>query len=176
VPEDEQNFLWVFSDEKGFVKGFTRYGFNIADWVLAAISEEVGVEIVSEHAPRYWGYETQEEWNAAQDRFDEECKREEHEEHFWNELVKFARGEIARIKLSVADTAEVAKAEIAKQIVERVVGDLPELAAEDRRTDLIKEVKRRYVQHLVKSHWEAAERTSTACTSARPGRRRRPER
>jgi len=145
--DDEQNFLWVFSDEQGFVESFTRYGFNDAKRILAAISEELRVEIVSEHEPRFWGYETQEEWNAAHERFAEECKM--HEEHFWKEVVRFARGEIAGIKqnLPVLCSAEVEKAEIAK----RVIGELPELAAEDRRPDLIKEVEKRYIHISVKT-------------------------
>ena len=72
-----------------------------------------------------------------------------HEEHFWKEVVRFARGEIAGIKqnLPVLCSAEVEKAEIAK----RVIGELPELAAEDRRPDLIKEVEKRYIHISVKT-------------------------
>jgi hypothetical protein len=62
---DGRNFLWVFCDDKGLAS-FTRYGWNEPQGILQAIAEEFDVDIASEHEPEYWGFETQEEWDAAE--------------------------------------------------------------------------------------------------------------
>ena len=62
---DSRNFLWVYGDEKGLVLEFSTYGMNATERILAAIAVEFDVDLVSEHDPEFWGFETQEEWDAA---------------------------------------------------------------------------------------------------------------
>jgi hypothetical protein len=62
---DGRNFVYVSGDDEGFVLHFTRYGMNAPQRILRAIAREFGVDIVSEHEPQYWGYDTQVEWDAA---------------------------------------------------------------------------------------------------------------
>jgi hypothetical protein len=66
---DGESFLWVYGDESGLVKSFTRYASNGANglvgYILAAISDAFDVDIFSEHQPQFWGFETVEEWDAA---------------------------------------------------------------------------------------------------------------
>ena len=40
---DGLNFLWVYSDEKGLILGFTRRGMNAPQHILGAIAEAFGV-------------------------------------------------------------------------------------------------------------------------------------
>jgi hypothetical protein len=130
---DGRNFLWVFSNEEGMVSSFTRWAPNGSPGrILRAICDEFGVDIVSEHEPRYWGYETQEEWDAAYEKL-----YKEYEQHFYNEVVKFVRGEEHDIR---PRTIGMIKAEIANQLI----AESPDLLAEDKRPDLIKAVKMIY--------------------------------
>jgi hypothetical protein len=54
----------VTIDEFGFIEGFTRYASNKAVPMLSKISEALNIPIVSEYEPEYWGFDTQEEWDA----------------------------------------------------------------------------------------------------------------
>jgi hypothetical protein len=100
--------------------------------ILQAICDEFDVDIVSEYEPQFWGYSTQEEWDAAQNEI-----AEKHERDFYNEVVKFVRGESHDIR---PGTVGMTKAEIAK----RLIAESPELLAEDKRPDLIKAVNMAY--------------------------------
>lgn len=55
---------------------------------MRVIAEKFDVDIVSEHEPEYWGYETEKEWDAAW-----EAMAEKDERDFYDEMVKFVRGE-----------------------------------------------------------------------------------
>jgi hypothetical protein len=129
---DGRNFLWINGNNEGFISGFTRYGMNAPQRILGAIAAEFAVEIVSEYEPKYWGYETQEEWEAA---WTEMGRKEE--QNFYNEVAKFVRGESHDIILG---TIGMIKAEIAN----RLIADSPDLLAEDKRSDLIKAVNLAY--------------------------------
>jgi len=64
---DGENFLWVYGDEIGLVSSFCRFFPNGSPHrILVAICDEFGVDIVSEFEPKFWGYETTEEWDAAE--------------------------------------------------------------------------------------------------------------
>jgi hypothetical protein len=63
---DGRNSLCVYSDEKGLISCFARYGMNAPQRILGAIEEEFGVQIVSEYQPEFWGFKTIEEWDAAE--------------------------------------------------------------------------------------------------------------
>src|SRR5262245_39941502 len=57
------NFLWVYFNEEGLVESFSRYAPNgDPSGILREISEMLDVNVVSEHEPQYWGFETEEEW------------------------------------------------------------------------------------------------------------------
>jgi hypothetical protein len=112
---DGRNFMWVYSNDHGFVSGITRYGGNAPSKILRAISETFDTDIVSEHEPQYWGFDTQEEWDAFEDKLAKESK-----EAFYNNLLKYLRGEPNDIK---PGTIGMLKA----QIAEKLVSDDPEL-------------------------------------------------
>ena len=62
---DGRRFLWVYGNDEGLVSTFTTYGGNATERILATICDEFDVDLVSEHDPEFWGFETQEEWDAA---------------------------------------------------------------------------------------------------------------
>lgn len=126
---DGQNFLWVCCDEEGLVSVLSRYGMNAPQRILQAIGETCGVDIVSEYEPEFWGFKTQEEWDAW-----EHAEAKKQEVDFYNEVVKFVREEDHDIR---PGTIGMIKAEIAK----RLVAESPDLLAEDKRPDLIKAVE-----------------------------------
>jgi hypothetical protein len=129
---DGSNFLWVYATPDG-VAGFTRYHPNGAPGaILAAIEEAFGIEIVSEHDPRYYGYETQEEWDAALDKM-----HTEHQEHFYEQLMHYVSGRAHEI---TEGTVGEAMAKIAKH----AVSTDPELLVPENRDKLLSVVEERY--------------------------------
>jgi hypothetical protein len=65
---DGNNYLHVFVHDDCPEAGvtFKRYFPNGSPIdILWAIQDAFNVEIVSEHQPQYWGFDTQEEWDAA---------------------------------------------------------------------------------------------------------------
>lgn len=73
---DGSNFLWVFVSEQGFVSCLTRYGSNDPNQILGAIDDAFNAQLVSEHEPQFWGFDSYEEWTAweeseSQKRHDE---------------------------------------------------------------------------------------------------------
>ena len=125
---DGRNFLWIDGDEKGLVSLLSRYGMNAPQRILQAICDEFDVDIVSEYEPQFLGFKTQEEWDAW-----ERAMATKADEDFYNEVVKFVRGEAHDIK---PGTNGMVLAEIAK----RLIAESPDLLAEDKRPDLIKAV------------------------------------
>ena len=79
--------------------------------ILHAIAEAFDTDIVSEHQPEYWGFDTQEEWDAHEKR-----RHEENQRQFHAELLKHLRGEPADIQ---PGTIGMKKAGIAKSLVEK---------------------------------------------------------
>lgn len=62
---DGRGNLWVYRREDDTVS-FTRYASSGAVGNLRwTLEEAFETEIVSEHDPRYWGFETEEEWHQA---------------------------------------------------------------------------------------------------------------
>jgi hypothetical protein len=76
--------------------------------ILHALAEAFDSDIVSEHDPQYWGFDTQEEWAEW------ESRGREDEESFHNELLKCLRGEPSDIR---PRTIGMIKAKIAKKLV-----------------------------------------------------------
>jgi hypothetical protein len=102
---------------------------NAPQRILKAIGDAFGVDVVSEYEPEFWGYETEEEWEAAWAAMAEKKKQD-----FYNDVVKFVRGEGHKI---TPGTIGMIKAEIAK----RLIAVSPDLLAVDKRPDLIKAVE-----------------------------------
>jgi hypothetical protein len=135
---DGSNYLFVYSNEKGLVSCFSRYMPNgDPRYILATICDEFDVDIVSEHEPQYWGFETEEEWNAALAKMGEDAERD-----FFNEVVKFVRGEDHNISPGTVGMAQA-------EIIKRLIAENPHLAAEVRLPDLINAVRTMYYQTVV---------------------------
>jgi hypothetical protein len=126
---DEHNFLWVHVGDEGFVHSLTRYLPNGAPGrILWAISEAFDAEIFSEHEPQYWGFDTQEEWDAWQHAI-----ATEHDDEFYADILKFVADEPNGIR---AGTVGERWALIAKRLI---AGD-PGLVASERRCELMEAI------------------------------------
>ena len=137
---DGSNFLWAYQCPK-VVTGFSSYaGYagNNPCRILAAIEEVFEVEIVSEHDPRYWGFDTQEEWEIAMDKMEKERA-----DSFYLELLKYLGNEPNDLQ---AGTNEIVRAEIGA----RLVADNPELLLLENRPALEKAIARIFDQQLRK--------------------------
>jgi hypothetical protein len=135
---DGVNFLWVYSNEEGLVSTFCRWAPNgNPQRILCAIADQFDVDIVSEYEPQYWGFETEEEWEAAW-----AAMAQKDEQDFYNEVAKFVRGKDHDIKFG---TIEMIQAEIVK----RLIAENPHLAAEDKLPELTKAVATIYDRTVV---------------------------
>ena len=107
---DARNYLWVYLTEDGFVGCLSRYGANAPGKILAAISETFETDVFSEYEPQYWGFDTQEEWDAAEKKL-----ADQHRDRFYADLCAYIRGEPNDIR---PGTIGEIKAKIAKTLVE----------------------------------------------------------
>jgi hypothetical protein len=137
---DGRNAVWVYIREDGIVDDLTRYFPGGApDKILNAVAEAFDTDIVSEYEPQYWGFDTQEEWDAWNEQI-----AKKHEESFHNELLKFLRGEPNDIK---PGTLGMIWAEIAKKLTEKD----PTLLLPTNKDKLCKEIDTIYDrEHAVK--------------------------
>jgi hypothetical protein len=108
LTDGQNNFLWVYINDEGFVTCLTRYMPNGSPGrILQAISEAFDTDIFSEYESQFWGFETQEEWDAW-----EAAAAKESEDRFYANLVKYVDGEpndinpgtIGEIKAKIAKT------------------------------------------------------------------------
>lgn len=127
-----RNFVWAYADKEGLVTGFTRYSGNWTHDIFAAIGEEFGIRIVSEHEPEFWGYATQAEWRAA-------CEAEAKlsEQKFYDDVMNYVRGKPHTLRRG---TIGMVRARIAKKLIKKS----PSLAAHDNRAELIQAVEAIY--------------------------------
>jgi hypothetical protein len=79
--------------------------------IFYAIAEAFDSDIVTEHQPEFWGFDTQEEW----DEWNEQRARED-QDRFHTELLKYLRGEPNDIG---PGTIGMIWAEIAKKLVNK---------------------------------------------------------
>jgi hypothetical protein len=107
---DGRNYLWVFIDDAGFVSNIRRSGRTAPGKILNAIAQTFDTDIFSEHEAQYWGFDTQEEWDAWQKE-----RAKEDDDEFHAELLKYLRGEPNDIR---PGTVAMGYAEKAKQLVE----------------------------------------------------------
>jgi hypothetical protein len=108
---DGCNGLSVYISGDEFVDSLTRRGANAPGNILSAIEEVFDTDIVSEYEPQYWGFDTQEEWDAW-----EEQRSREAADRFHSELLKYLRGEPNDIK---PGTIGMIKAKIATKLLEK---------------------------------------------------------
>jgi hypothetical protein len=109
---DGPNVLWVYIDDEGFVDFLKRYaGGGDPSKILEAIAQAFDTDIVSEHDPKFWGFDTQEDWDAWMAQRSKEAK-----DRFHAELVKYLLGEPNDIR---PGTVGMIEAEIAKKLVEK---------------------------------------------------------
>jgi hypothetical protein len=65
--EDGRGCLWAYIDDDDFLTCFIHYASNgDPSKILVAVQVVFDTYIVSEHEPQYWGFDTQEEWDAWQ--------------------------------------------------------------------------------------------------------------
>ena len=50
---DGVNWVWAYTAGDGSETSFTKYGSNFADDILEAVSDQIGVEIISEYHPDF---------------------------------------------------------------------------------------------------------------------------
>jgi hypothetical protein len=104
--------------------------------IFHAIAEAFDMKIVTEHEPGYWGFDTQEEWDAHSKPAYEENQRQ-----FHAELLKYLRGEPSDIPPGTK------RGEIAKALVEKD----PSLMEPENRDKLMGEIDAIYFRdHVVK--------------------------
>ena len=97
---DGQNYLWVYMTHDGTVSGFAPAGPDAPRTMLNSISQLFNIHIFTDRDPQYWGFGSQEEWDAAENQASK--KR-------YDDLCAFVRGE--------ADGQSSADGEIAKVLV-----------------------------------------------------------
>src|SRR6266853_3304625 len=107
--DERGNYLWVDADDAGYVSILTRYGFQSPVRILEAISAAFNTEFHTEHEPKFWGFSTQEEWDAAEERLYLELR-----DRFYEDIVKFATGKEHGLS---PGTIGMGKGEIAKAMV-----------------------------------------------------------
>lgn len=106
---DGRNYLIIYGNEDGSVGCMTRRGNNAPDRILVAIEEVFNTEIYSEYQPQFWGYETEEDWEAARN-----WRAEESEARLYTDIINYLNGEPHNIGVG---TNGEACAEIAKDLV-----------------------------------------------------------
>ena len=79
------NGLWIYGDE--FVSTFEYCGNSTAS-IVNTISDTFDTRVVSDCEPQFWGFETEEEWDRAQNEMHKEDQAE-----LYIEIMKFVRGE-----------------------------------------------------------------------------------
>jgi len=108
---DGRNRLWVSIDSNGLVTVISSDGLNVPSKILDAIAKTFETEIFSEHEYQYWGYSTEEEWDA-----DMRQMADVERDKFYNEVCAYIRGEDNGI---IPRTIGEKKAKIAKTLVEK---------------------------------------------------------
>jgi hypothetical protein len=129
---DGNNCLWVYGDRH--VESITRYGGNAPGKILWAIAETFDTDIYSEYEPQYWGFGTQEEWDACLQKM-----AEEDDAKFYTDIIRFLSGEPNDLR---PGTIGMIQAEIARELV----AVDPGLVTPERRADLLASVHQAYIE------------------------------
>jgi hypothetical protein len=109
---DGCNFIIVHINAEGVVDGFTRRGMNAPGKILDVIEVAFDTEIVSEYEGRYWGFESDEEF----EKWQEEQAKAANEE-FFADVLRYLKGEPHRLQTGTIGmlTAEQVKKQVAKR-------------------------------------------------------------
>jgi hypothetical protein len=127
---DGNNYLWASRDYDGESTILTRYGCsNVPSKILDAICGAFDVEIVTEYQPQFWGFDSQEEWDAAWEKIAARRRDE-----FYDDVMHYVRGEDHTLQVG---TNGMVQAEIAKQLIV----DHPELALPESKDRLLDAVE-----------------------------------
>jgi hypothetical protein len=136
---DGRNYLWVNINDAGLVDSFVRRGMNAPGKILNAIVELFDTDIFSEHEPQFWGFDTQEEWDAFMEQTAKESK-----EKFYVSIVNYVRGQPNDIS---PGTIGACQADIAKKLAE----EDPALLAAENKDQLLRKMEAIYDRdHAVK--------------------------
>jgi hypothetical protein len=109
---DGRNYLWVYIDERENISDLVRYAPNGAPGkIMNAIGQVFETYIASEYEAKYWGFDTEEEWEAFQEKLSKEGRDE-----FYVDLMKFLRNEPHDIR---PGTNRMIMADIANTLVEK---------------------------------------------------------
>lgn len=104
---DGRNFLWAYMNWEGSVSRLSADGPDGPGKIFGAIRDAFDTHIFSDHEPQYWGFDTQEEWDAAKKRASDQARDE-----LYAYVCAYVRGE--RIKPG----GDKIKAKIAQGFVE----------------------------------------------------------
>jgi hypothetical protein len=101
--------LEAYQNDDG-TSSFSRRSFTpVPRTVIDALTEEFGIELVSEHDHRYWGFANEKDWTDWQAQL-----AKEDEDNFYKDLCHYVRGEPNDLR---PGTVGLKKAEIAKALV-----------------------------------------------------------
>jgi hypothetical protein len=146
---DGHSVLWVEGDDEiYFMMGFGM--FNATEKILTAIEEAFDAEIFSEHQPRYWGNETEDEW-----RCDRRKTAEEIQANLNILIMRNVRGESLNIEpysgfMPVVNTAK-------DLIIEN-----PDLASPDREAELLEKTNKICIEKYNGLHCVTEQELKTA--------------
>ena len=69
---DGQEILPIYTTEDGFVETIFWHNVTIPLNIIKAIGKTCMTDLVSEYSPKFWGFDTQEEWDAWLDERDKQ--------------------------------------------------------------------------------------------------------
>ncbi|MDP1671275.1 MAG: hypothetical protein Q8L63_04220 [Alphaproteobacteria bacterium] len=107
---DGRNLLWAYMDWEGSVSRFSAHGPDGPGKIFSAIRDAFNIHILSDQEPQYWGFATQEEWDAEKKRASDQARTE-----LYAYVCAYVRGDPIGIK---PDAVGEIKAKIAKGFVE----------------------------------------------------------
>jgi transposase len=125
---DGRNCMWVYIQEDGRVGHVTRYGRNAPGKILNAIGKLFDTYMASEYEPEYWGFATQEEWDACWGKI-----YKEQPDEFYLDIIRYLKGKESNI---TPGTNGMTMAEIAKELI----ATDPSLLLVENKERLLKEV------------------------------------
>ena len=142
---DGQNYLWVGADDDGYVSAVTRYGMNAPKRILSAIAEAFETEIYSEYEPQFWGFDTQEEWDAV---MAEQARKDRDE--FYADILRYLRGQRHMIR---PGTNGMLMAEIAQRLTYAAEWEWPHWECPDNQDEFMAAIEAEFERkHTVVVH------------------------
>jgi hypothetical protein len=134
---DGRNFLAVSGTDEPYFRRYFPNGSPVR--ILNAIAEAFDAELASEHEAKFWGFDTDEEWNAWLEELNNQARDE-----FYDEVIKSVNGQPNGIR---AGTIGEIKAAIARTLV----AQRPELGLPAHKFELMSAIDTIYDRdHVVK--------------------------